>query len=642
MFFTPRLNHERRGGDIYFSPETEIKLCDCKVGAYLDETVRKKLFVTDIGKGTLCKSITFSIGFPEEIAEKIEKRYKISGNDEEYAVLVGEETVVCAKNDIGLVFGLSTLLQLKSSGELSCRLIYDYPNCPVRGYRVYLPGRAHIDNFKEMIDLLAYYKYNAIILEIGGAMEYKKHPRIAEKWQEFCADVHRYSGRAKEIQFKTYTWEKNSIHCDNGEGDVLTQDECADIAAYCRARGLEVIPECPTYSHSDYIVQAYPELRERQNDGHADTYCPLHPDTYKIVFDIFDEVIEVFKPKRMNIGHDELYSVGVCDRCKDKDPVDLYINDITVLRDYLESKGVGVLMWGEKLLKAVGKNGKKYGGWYDPRERNGAISTVPSLYPCADRMPERVTFLHWYWAFDYNLDRVFHDHGYDMVFGNFNAIDAENYRQRINWGCRGGFVSNWGSNEDEYMQRNLQYRALIATAYAFWSDDYDYDRREELVERTMQEGYRLHLSKLRSDSIIKVEHTTDFFVDYKFFYDGVFIEDSVYLLGNYELSYADGTTALLPVRYGTHLTTCNIDDPTSNQSYSGMIGGTKPKKYGDVYYYECAYENPSPDKQIVGIKYIPEESKKDAHVYIKKITLPEAKIGTSTEIKETEKAHIFQ
>lgn len=642
MFFTPRLNYERRGGAVYFSPDTKIDICACEVRDYLESAIGSKLCSDAEKKGTLCKSITFVIGFPEWIREKITKRYSISGNEEEYAVVVGEETVVCANCDRGLVFGLSTLIQLKNSGELSCRLIYDYPESPVRGYRVYMPGRKNIGIFKEMIDLLAYYKYNSIILEIGGAMEYKKHPEIAERWIEFCKDVHRYSGRAKEIQHGTYQWEKNSIHCDNGEGDVLTQEECADIAAYCRARGLEVIPECPTFSHSDYIVQAHPELRERQNDYHADTYCPLHPDVYKIVFEILDEVIEVFKPSRINIGHDELYSVGVCERCKDKDPVELYVNDVKILSEYLASKGIETLMWGEKLLKAVGVNGKKYGGWYDPRERNGAISQIPSLYECAGRLPKDVTFLHWYWSFDYNLDKVFHENGYKMVFGNFNAIDAKNYRQRINWGCRGGFVSNWGSNDDEYMQRNLQYRALIATAYAFWSDDYDYDRREELVERTMQEGYRLHLSKIGSDSIIKIEHTTDTYIPFKFFYDGIFIEDSVYLLGNYELTYADGSTALLPVRYGTHLTTCNIDDPVSNQSYSEMIGGTRPRKYGDVYYYECAYENPCPEKQIVGVRYAPAEDKKDSRVYIKKLTLPEARISVKRDADESEKAHIFQ
>jgi hexosaminidase len=106
-----------------------------------------------------------------------------------------------------------------------------------------MPGSENIGIFKDMIDLIAYYKYNAIILEIGGAMEYKKHPEINEKWVEACNEAHRYSGRAQEIQKKTHPWEKNSIHCDNGDGGFLTQDECHDIASYCRERGLEVIPE---------------------------------------------------------------------------------------------------------------------------------------------------------------------------------------------------------------------------------------------------------------------------------------------------------------------------------------------------------------------------------------------------------------
>ena len=148
MFFTPRLNYEMRGGEVYFTPNTEIKLPDCGVSEYLAETVQKKLFTLEEGVGTACKSITFALGFTDDTKEKLERRCKISGNDEEYAVLVGEETVICAKNEIGLVFGLSTLLQLKIGGELSCRLIYDYPNCPVRGFRVYMPGRKNIGIFK--------------------------------------------------------------------------------------------------------------------------------------------------------------------------------------------------------------------------------------------------------------------------------------------------------------------------------------------------------------------------------------------------------------------------------------------------------------------------------------------------------------
>ncbi|MGC8001270.1 family 20 glycosylhydrolase, partial [Salmonella enterica] len=73
-------------------------------------------------------------------------------------------------------------------------------------------------------------------------------------------------GETIRIQEKIYPWEKNSIHLENGEGSYITQDEVREIVEYCRYRGMEVIPEVPLMSHSDYILAAYPELNEREED----------------------------------------------------------------------------------------------------------------------------------------------------------------------------------------------------------------------------------------------------------------------------------------------------------------------------------------------------------------------------------------
>jgi hexosaminidase len=224
--------------------------------------------------------------------------------------------------------------------------LYDSPLACERGYRVYLPARAKMAQFEEILDLLTEYKYNRIMLEIGGAMEYKRHPEISATWAAFCREMRSTSGKTFEIQHKTYPWPKNSIHCDNAEGDVLTWEECRRIAALCRERGIEVIPECPTLSHCDYIVMAHPEIREREGDEYPDTYCPNHPDTYPLVFDILDEVIEVFCPKEINIGHDEAYSISICKRCR-KTPAPVnYANDIKKIKAYLDERGIKTAMWG--------------------------------------------------------------------------------------------------------------------------------------------------------------------------------------------------------------------------------------------------------------------------------------------------------
>ena len=107
-------------------------------------------------------------------------------NPEGYCVSIGREIHIWAENQGGMYFAVSTLRQLRDAGELTPAFIYDYPRSSLRGYRAFIPGRDQIGQFKKMIDLMVYYKYNVLMLEIGGAMEYKRHPEINEKWEEYC------------------------------------------------------------------------------------------------------------------------------------------------------------------------------------------------------------------------------------------------------------------------------------------------------------------------------------------------------------------------------------------------------------------------------------------------------------------------
>ena len=622
MFFTPRYARDLDSRHVVFTSDTKVSVPGIYAESYIRGTVARKLVKEASDAALICESLTFAIGIPEDIRKEV----TASGNREEYAIVLGRESAVYATEECGLLFGLATLLQLADSGELTCKLIYDYPVCPVRGYRVYMPGRENIGIFKDMIDLLAYYKYNAIILEIGGAMEYKKHPEINEAWVKFCDDMRQYSARYEEVQSK-YNYFKNSVHVENGDGSYLTQEECRDIAAYCRQRGLEVIPECPTLSHSDYLLLPHPEFCERENDEIPDTYCPNHPGIYEYVFEVLDEVIDVFQPTRLNIGHDEFYSMCICDRCKGKDPVDLYIADIVKLSTYLESKGISTLMWGEKMLKAVSESGKHYGGWYTEKVYpDGTRFQVPDFYHCATKMPKNVTYLNWYWYFGEDMDRVYHDNGYHMIYGNYSAIQCPNFRTRIGWGSAGGFVSNWGSNEDEYMQRNCQYFTLISTAYAFWCDDYDSDRAGWLNDHVLQENYRRHYNGRKN--LIRVVHTTDHNIRYQNFWCGIFIEDETYLLGNYELTYRDGTSVLLPVKYGTNITNWQVaggsdSDPADRCGSSALhevSGGALPISIGDKFWYECGYENPCPEKAVASFRYVPAPGKENIQVFLQSVT----------------------
>ena len=605
MFFKYRI-YQNNGKSLALSAATATATEGLTYRDFIDSALTSAIG----GEGTPIGAIEWHVGFSAAVRKRIGSLY--IKNDEGYAILLGSTVRVYAATERAFIYAAATLSSLALGGELYEGFLYDVPLCEERGYRVYLPSRAGLEGFCRMVDFLAAYKFNAIILEIGGAMEYKKHPEINRAWDEFCRDVHRFSGRADEIQFKTYPWPKNSIHCDNAEGDILSQEECREIAAYCRSRGLEVIPECPSLSHTDFLCLAHPELREREGDGHPDTYCPRHPEVYGYVFDILSEVIEVFEPRKINIGHDETYSIGICPRCKGTPAYRLYAEDVMRIYTFLRERGIEPYMWGEKLLNAFLRRGNilhRIGG----AGHGEGTRHVPALWPSRDLLPrEGITYLHWYWPFNEEYDKVYHERGMRVLFGNLNALAVKNFSKRVKQGIRGGYVSNWGGFGDEYMQRNQQYLSLLAAAYAFFCEDFEARGKEDILKLCFEEGYRYRLSCMRAP--LEITHTTPHSIPFEYAWDGIFITDEKYLLGRYELTYADGTVATLPVRYGSHIGCATPKQTVGGAEFTQLVHGALPITYRGRYAYRTAYEDPHPERTLTSVRYIPAEGREEIPV----------------------------
>ena len=564
-------------------------------------------------------AVCLETGIPEAV--KTAAGDTFAENKESYALVITEDRIeLYGASHRGLLYAVSTLKQLVEADAVCPMVLFDYPDKAVRGYRVYTPGVNSFDAFKAMVDNLIYYKYNSIIIEVGGAMEYKRRPEINAHWVEFCKEVHKSPYEAKRIQTQTHPqWKKNSIHADNGAGSFITQEQMRQLIAYCRERELEVIPEVPTLSHCDYIVMTYPEIRERVEDTYPDTYCPSNPKSYEIVFDILDEVVDVFQPRYMNIGHDECYTLAKCDLCRDKDPVDLYVGDIIKINDYLKAKNVKAMMWSEKFIDNVmllDEDGQYhgYGGVGDP------LLDVPKCIGCVGKVPKDVTLLHWYWSLcEGDREKELQDMGYPMLYGNFQGTALKDYRARIG-GVAGGFISNWGAFEEEYMQRNGQNFNLLSTAWVFWNHTYDTPQSAYIRNLTKDALYARYKKTLGSD-IVELLHTTDYFKPYKAFYDGYFIVPEDWTIGQHILTYTDGTEAVLPIIYGYNIRTANgpgrkgaetIESAESKTTdYVEVIGASNPVHQDGKIWYQTAYRNPYPEKQIQSIRC---EAKDGIHI----------------------------
>ena len=78
-------------------------------------------------------------------------------------------------------------------------------------------------------------------------------------------------------KFRSNSIFTESIHSENGGGYYLSQDEVRGLVDFCNERGIEVIPEVPSLSHSDYLLTRHKDLGERQEDRGRTPTAPRNP-----------------------------------------------------------------------------------------------------------------------------------------------------------------------------------------------------------------------------------------------------------------------------------------------------------------------------------------------------------------------------
>lgn len=195
--------------------------------------------------------------------------------------------------------------------------VFDYPEFAYRAFlldcgRHYFP----LPVIKRVIDILAAHQLNAFHWHLsedqGWRLEIKQYPRLTEVG----------SIRA-------------GSPLPGGEGHdgvpvsgFYTQDEAREIVAYAAARGMEVIPEIDLPGHMQAALASYPQLGctggpyevACQYGVLDDVLCAGKEETLQFVFDVLDEVMDIFPSRYIHLGGDECPKLRweSCPRCQAK------------------------------------------------------------------------------------------------------------------------------------------------------------------------------------------------------------------------------------------------------------------------------------------------------------------------------------
>ena len=183
--------------------------------------------------------------------------------------------------------------------------------------------------------------------------------------------------------------------------DPLSEEDIKKILAVCKKNGIKLVPKMNLHGHQsgfpnvptdgilhghnervpdirDGLLRAYPELDEEP--GAAGSYysrsiCLTNPVVKIILFELIDELLEVFEADAMHIGCDEVFNIGLCEECKKYSNAKLFGDWVTAVHDHLASRGARMLLWGDRFLNA---DETGYGEYES--SANGtdpAINTVP-------------------------------------------------------------------------------------------------------------------------------------------------------------------------------------------------------------------------------------------------------------------------
>ena len=296
---------------------------------------------------------------------KIDNRIK---EEEGYRLIVSSGKVtVEARTQVGLQYGVQTLVQLAQNAvELNTSLpafeIKDYPSSSYRAIHIDLKNHMKPkDYLYHILDRMAEYKLNAVVVEYEDKLKYENYPEIALP-------------------------------------DALSVEEWSEWAEYAHRLNIDVSPLIQGIGHADFILKhdEYKSLRE--NPASDWTCCPTNEDYYELQFGLYQTAIRATPHgKYLHVGGDEAPGVGTCPRCKatGKTPLQLQLDWLKRVSDYAEAHGRIPIFWDDILFKGVGL-------YYtildlEKSEQQDSIweARLPELDRYAKLFPRNVIYMRW-------------------------------------------------------------------------------------------------------------------------------------------------------------------------------------------------------------------------------------------------------
>ncbi len=206
---------------------------------------------------------------------------------------------------------------------------------PVRGFCFGAPSVTELEPFLKFIaEELAPRKVNTLILRVDYNYQFESHPELHDSSALSSADVKKLVDICKKNQIR-----------------LIPQINLLGHQSWASKLG-NLLRIYPQFDETPSVKM--PEKYEWPNaDGlYCKSYCPLHPELHKIVFELIDEICDAFQTDAFHAGMDEVFYIGddKCPRCSGRDKAELFAGEVNLIRNHLALKNRQLWIWGDRLI----------------------------------------------------------------------------------------------------------------------------------------------------------------------------------------------------------------------------------------------------------------------------------------------------
>ncbi|NLD61704.1 family 20 glycosylhydrolase [Candidatus Sumerlaeota bacterium] len=284
----------------------------------------------------------------EPIADKTD-HYKVN--------ITPDRTILESPTTSGLVCAIKTFRQLMRPADrtVRCAKVEDWAAMPVRGIHFYTGSgdSARKAQINLLQNVLSEFKLNTLLFECSH-VNWKSLPYESEK-----------HNRAMDL------------------------DIVKDLIRTARDEFIEIVPLINTYGHSEWFLDNKKRTHLADDSETNYTYDATNPEVYQLLEPVYRECVELFKPRAVHIGHDEISNsifYPKKEAAKAIGKQELFFRDTMHWHDFLTSMGVKMWMWSDMLYH------------FSEVPDAGNAPTPEEAKTLRERLPKDIVVVDWHYA----------------------------------------------------------------------------------------------------------------------------------------------------------------------------------------------------------------------------------------------------